>query len=348
MRALITSSGNTAVTSDIPLPEPASHEIRLVGNDVTNWRVGDRVAGLLQGATSGNYRPGGFAEYVILEEDLAIRVPEGVSFEDAATYPLCSLTAAQALFIRLEINAAFESPFQFDPLGIAQPSVLIYSAATSVGLFTLELLKLLLAPSGKPFKVFATASPKHHDVLLAKGVDAVFDYRSPTWVDEVKKVAGEGIHYAIDCISEDESTAMISHTFNPTGGKIAVLRKFAWNSKTVRKGVKPLYGAAWAGLGHEIIYNNEILPASPSWRAFTVAFYKFLSSGSTKDPSLFPIAPNPVRLMPGGLDSIVSDGFSLLGSGKVADREVGRDTTDEPWMKPIAREKLVYKIVETN
>jgi NADPH:quinone reductase-like Zn-dependent oxidoreductase len=46
-------------------------------------------------ATSGNTRPGGFAEFAILEADLAIHIPNVVSFEQAATVPLCSLTAAQ-------------------------------------------------------------------------------------------------------------------------------------------------------------------------------------------------------------------------------------------------------------
>jgi hypothetical protein len=55
-------------------------------------------------ATSGNLRPGGFAEYAILEQDLAIRIPAAVPLEDAATLPLCSLTAAQVdEFISLDI-----------------------------------------------------------------------------------------------------------------------------------------------------------------------------------------------------------------------------------------------------
>lgn len=84
-----------------------------VGEDVTQWKVGDRVTGFVQGgmhstlrfldegvtfltlATSVNPRPGGFAEYAILEADLAIRIPTETSFEEAATFPLCSLTAAQ-------------------------------------------------------------------------------------------------------------------------------------------------------------------------------------------------------------------------------------------------------------
>lgn len=46
-------------------------------------------------ATSGNPRPGGFAEYAILEADLAIHIPAAVTSEQAAGFPLCSLTAAQ-------------------------------------------------------------------------------------------------------------------------------------------------------------------------------------------------------------------------------------------------------------
>lgn len=46
-------------------------------------------------ATSGNARPGGFAEFAVLEADLAIAIPNEVTFEEAATLPLCSLTAAQ-------------------------------------------------------------------------------------------------------------------------------------------------------------------------------------------------------------------------------------------------------------
>ena len=40
-------------------------------------------------------RPGGFAEYAILEQDLAIHVPAGVTYDEAATVSLCALTAAQ-------------------------------------------------------------------------------------------------------------------------------------------------------------------------------------------------------------------------------------------------------------
>lgn len=84
--------------------------------------------------------------------------------------------------------------------------------------------------------------------------------------------------------------------------------------------------------------SDEILPADHTHRAFTVAFYEYLSSSLPT----FPIKPNPVRLMPGGLDKIVEDGFALIGSGKVADRKGGG--RNEEWMKKISAEKLVYRI----
>ena len=85
-----------------------------------------------------------------------------------------------------------------------------------------------------------------------------------------------------------------------------------------------------------------MLPPDLTWRAVTVEYYKYLSKGSPTDPSKFPIEPNPVRLMPGGLEKMVHDGFELLGWDKV----VGRDPVvrDEPWMKPISGEKLVYHV----
>lgn len=377
MKALTTVSGNTALVVELPVPEPGPTEIRVkvhsvalnpvdalyvahpvdkafgrvvgsdiagivdkVGSEATQWCAGDRVAGLLQGATSGNIRPGGFAEYAILEADLAIRIPSSVSYDQAATLPLGSLTAAQALFIRLGINAPFPSPFSFPPEAASSPSILIYSAATSIGLYAIELIKLLHSAGRQTYRVFATASPKNHAKLLSLGVEAVFDYRSPTWIDDVRSASG-GITYAFDCISEDDTTAHISQTFREGGGVIAVIRKTAWKKDGIRANVTPLYSAAWSGLGHEILYNDETLPASPEWRAFTVAFFSFLG----RDEQKLPIKPNPVRVMPGGLELMVTEGFALLGDNKVADREKNAvESGSRPWMKPISGEKLVYHL----
>lgn len=53
-------------------------------------------------ATSANPRSGGFAEFAILEDDLAFHIPDAVSFDEAASMPLCSLTAAQVIILIFE------------------------------------------------------------------------------------------------------------------------------------------------------------------------------------------------------------------------------------------------------
>jgi NADPH:quinone reductase-like Zn-dependent oxidoreductase len=142
-----------------------------------------------------------------------------------------------------------------------KPTILVYSASTSLGLFAVQLARLITPP----LNVIATASPTNHALLLSLGADSVFDYRSPTWVDDVKKASGGGIDYAVDCISEDGTTGFVSQCFvegesaAPGGEKrIAVIRKSAWDKNLVRKDVSPLYGAAWVGLGHEIVYNGTV------------------------------------------------------------------------------------------
>lgn len=55
------------------------------------------------------------------------------------------------------------------------------------------------------------------------------------------------------------------------------------------------------------------------------------------------LQPNPVRLMPGGLERVVPDGFELLGSVQVSARSADSGRT-ETWMRPVSGEKLVYSL----
>lgn len=166
-----------------------------------------------------------------------------------------NLKSFQALFIRLGVNAPFPNPIGHVINNSNTPAILIYSASTSVGLFAIELARIARTPSGQAYRVFATASPKSHTKLLASGVEAAFDYRSPTWPEDVLKASG-GISAALDCISEDDTTAKISQTFVQSGGTIAVLRKAAWHQEGIKENVTAIYSAVWSGLGHEIAYNG--------------------------------------------------------------------------------------------
>jgi hypothetical protein len=78
------------------------------------------------------------------------------------------------------------------------------------------------------------------------------------------------------------------------------------------------------------------VPKSAAARAFAVKFYAWL--GQVIGTELKPV---PIRLMPGGFEKVVEDGFKLLGPGAMGERETKRT---EEYMKPVSAEKLVYKV----
>lgn len=77
--------------ADIPGLEYAG-EVTHIGRGVTRFAVGDRVMGLVGG--------GAHAEYVVVHQDEVMRIPDGLTFEDAAAIPEAFLTAWDALVLR--------------------------------------------------------------------------------------------------------------------------------------------------------------------------------------------------------------------------------------------------------
>lgn len=329
------------VGSDFAGTVEAVHDLGSSGSKV---RVGDEVAGFLQGACSSNERPGAFAEYVVCSADLVWRVPSSMGLEGASTISLCALTAAQIVFYRLGLPAPFgwdgvEAGQDRDGTSSGSPrpvTFFINGASTSVGLYAAQLVRRSAERSGLAISLIGTASEGRFPLLYSEPYkyDALVDYRDGDWVHQVENLAKGGIDYAVDCISEGLTVRQISGMLRQDS-HMAVVRSReggAWEDGDLP--VQPVYGAVWEGLGTEILYQNLVVPASERARRFAVSFFEWLSSGGG-------LEPNPVRLMPGGLDKIVSDGFILLGSGSMEDRQVQRN---EAWMKPIRGEKLVYKI----
>ncbi|KAF3769489.1 GroES-like protein [Cryphonectria parasitica EP155] len=297
----------------------------------TSINRGDRVAGFLQGASSVNERPGAFAEYLVCPVDLVWRIPASVTFEEAAAVSLCGLTAAQGLFFRLGLDA----PFQWEDESDEGFSFFVAGASTSVGLYAAQLVRRSAEVSGRKVRLIGAASPRNWEMLKAEpyAYDVLVDYRDKDWPEKVRTASGGGVHFAYDAISEGSTVRDVSSTLKQ-GGKMAVVRSRAagaWETEGVT--TEPLYGAVWEGLGVDISYQGFVVKTSPAKRSFAMAFYKWLSD-------LGSLQPNPVRIMPGGLDRIVEDGFSLLGTA-VSRRN--NDRTEEH-MRPISGEKLVYRI----
>jgi NADPH:quinone reductase-like Zn-dependent oxidoreductase len=344
--------------------EPLAKSGRTIGSDFagtvsslgetvptsSGLQIGTRVAGFLQGACSRNDRPGAFAEYLVVPWNLVFVVPDRVSIEEASAVSLVALTAAQGIYYRLGLKA----PFPYDKKGVLAENpewvehqmrsdpeplnVFIYGASTAVGLYAAQFVRLSDKASGKKINLFGAASKARWDMLKQPpySYDHLVDYRDQEWPEEIVKMSnGDNMHYVFDCISEGSSVERAASTL-ASNGQIAILRnrtKGAWTAKYLP--VEPIYGAVWEGLGEDVEY-DFFIPRSPAARAFAVEFYIWVSSALGTE-----LAPVSIRAMPGGLEKVVDDGFVLLGSGNMEDRQHSRT---EEYMEPISAEKMVYRI----
>lgn len=163
-----------------PPPEGASDLLGLelsgtvdkVGTKVKKWKVGDRVFGLVPG--------GGYAEYALLHEDLAIAVPEKMDFHAAAAIPETFLTAYQAL--------AWTGKLQKDE------TVLIHAGASGVGTAAIQLAKKMGA------RVMVTASAQKLDNCKKIGADVAIDYEAGPFKLKVLEHVKDGVDVIIDFI----------------------------------------------------------------------------------------------------------------------------------------------------
>ncbi|MCF6137487.1 NADP-dependent oxidoreductase [Pseudalkalibacillus berkeleyi] len=122
------------------------------GKNVTTFDVGDRV--FTRPATTNQ---GTYAEFVPVEENLLAKMPEEMSFEEAASIPLAGLTAWQCLvdFGKIKEN----------------DKVLIHAGAGGVGNFAIQIAKSFGA------HVATTASELNKEFLQSLGADEIIDYK---------------------------------------------------------------------------------------------------------------------------------------------------------------------------
>lgn len=167
--------------------------VEAIGEDVTQWKVGDRVAiQYVQNWIKGKIdresnrvrvawqTPGVMAEYACLPEHGLVKAPKNLSFEETATLPIAALTAWHAL-----INQA--------NLQVGQ-TVLIQGTG-GVSLFALQIAKAAGA------RIIATTSTEQKaEKLKALGADAVINYSVyPQWQEKVLSITnGEGVDITLD------------------------------------------------------------------------------------------------------------------------------------------------------
>lgn len=135
-----------------------------VGAGVDQPKVGDRIFALLD-------RSGGYAEYALVERGEWARIPDGVSFVEAAALPTAAYTAWRSLV-------------PYGGLSAGQ-TVLVQAAPGGVGHYAVQIAHALGA------RVIGTGSAANEAFVRALGAEQYIDYRSQRFeavVDEVDLV----------------------------------------------------------------------------------------------------------------------------------------------------------------
>lgn len=163
----------------------AAGTIHEVGEGVTEWKKGDRVV------YHGDFnKRGAYAEYGVTTAHTISRIPDNLSFEEAAALPTAGYTAYQALFRKLPINAI--------------QTILIHGGAGGVGGFAVQLAKA----AGKT--VISTASEHNHEYVRSLGADHVIDYTKEDVKNKVMELTnGRGVDAVLDTVGRDNATASL-------------------------------------------------------------------------------------------------------------------------------------------
>lgn len=167
-------------------------EVVALGGRANKFNVGDKVlslffpewhAGPINGlgfaSVPGDGADGFSAEYVAMPETAFTRMPDGYSFEEAATLPCASLTAWRGMFVE----------------GNVQPGDWVLTQGTGgVSIFALQFAKAAGA------RVIVTSSNEKLEKLKELGADHLINYKeTPDWGAEAFKLAdGRGVDEVVE------------------------------------------------------------------------------------------------------------------------------------------------------
>jgi NADPH:quinone reductase-like Zn-dependent oxidoreductase len=171
-------------------------EVIAVGKNVRRFKVGERVYAVAFLSPKGGF----YAEFAVVKEKHAARIPKGMKVEQAAALAADGITALQGLEDQLRLQ-----PGQ---------RLLIFGASGGVGHIALQLARRLGA------KVLAVASGEDGVELARRlGAEAVVEGRHGDVEKACRDFAPEGLDAALVLASGDTCQSALKHVRQ--GGRIA-------------------------------------------------------------------------------------------------------------------------------
>jgi NADPH:quinone reductase-like Zn-dependent oxidoreductase len=198
----------------VPFSDGAG-EVTAVGDGVTRVSIGDRVCPMFfqswfDGRPSasnrrlalGGTRPGVLQELIVLDAEGVSRIPDHLTFEEAATLPCAALTAWRALF-----EEALIRPGQ----------TILVQGTGGVSIFALQFAKLAGATV-----IVTSSSDEKLERAKALGADHAINYRSVAeWGKAAADWAGGGVDHVVEVGGKD--TFLQSIEAARVGGTILVI-----------------------------------------------------------------------------------------------------------------------------
>jgi len=164
----------TGYSANIPGLEFAG-EIAQLGDAITDHKVGDRVFGITAGEAQ--------AEYLKIDHRLLARIPNNLSFAEAAAVPEAFITAHDAVFTQGRLNDG--------------ETLLVHAVGSGVGLAALQLCEVL------GHRVIGTSrTGKKLEQCREFGLDeGIVVGSEPNFSEEVLgKTAGNGVEIILDLV----------------------------------------------------------------------------------------------------------------------------------------------------
>jgi NADPH2:quinone reductase len=147
-------------------------EITALGDGVAAWKVGERVMGRAIGS---------YAEYTVANQRALMRIPDGMSWAEAASIPNVFVTAHDAIVTNAQMKRG--------------ESVMITAGSSGVGTAAIQIARHL----GANLVIATSRSPSKSAALRELGASEVIDPGSTGWVDRVMAATGKrGIDVIID------------------------------------------------------------------------------------------------------------------------------------------------------
>ena len=168
-----------------------------IGNQVTNFKTGDRVW------YAGSFiRPGSDEEFQLVDERIVGNAPVNLSDEQAAAIPLVGLTAYESLFEQLPIDVKVDSHNKV---------ILIINGAGGVASIAVQLAHLA------GLKIIATASrPESIKWAKRNGADYIVNHRQDL-VKQVRALGFKYVDYILNLQNLDAHWDEIAQLIKPEG-----------------------------------------------------------------------------------------------------------------------------------